>query len=110
MNITFGDRKLEKYANNDSLGQRKLGKDRFTRFKRRLDQLRYSTTLEDVRNQPGRFHELGEDRKGQWSCDLDHPYRLIFIPHEDPIPEDDDGGYIWTEILGVEIMEIEDYH
>lgn len=110
MDIKFGDKNLEKYANNDRLGLRKLGKKRFEKFKRRLDQLRASTALEDVRNQPGRFHELVENRKGQWACDLDHPYRLIFVPQENPIPEDDDGGFIWEEILGVEIIEIEDYH
>ena len=76
----------------------------------RLDQLRASKTLEDVRYQAGRFHELTGDRKGQWACDLDHPYRLIFKPQENPIPSTEDGNYIWIEILGVEILEIVDYH
>ncbi len=50
------------------------------------------------------------DRKGQWACDLDHPYRLIFTPHETPIPTDPNGRYIWIEIKSVEIVEIVDYH
>lgn len=41
---------------------------------------------------------------------LDQPYRLIFEPHEDPIPIDDNGKYIWIEIKGVEIKEITNYH
>lgn len=110
MNITFGDKKLEKYANNDKKGQKNLGSKRFKRYKQRLDQLRASTTLEDVRHQPGRFHELKSDRKGQWACDLDHPYRLIFEPQEKPIPTNDAGNYLWIKITGVEIIEIEDYH
>lgn len=69
-----------------------------------------ANTLEDVRNVPGRFHELVDNRKGQWACDLDQPYRLIFIPHEDPIPTDENGKYIWIEINGVELIEVTNYH
>ena len=65
---------------------------------------------EDVRYLPGHYHELKRDRKGQWGCDLDQPYRLIFEPHEDPVPTDDNGRYIWIEIKGVEIVEIVNYH
>lgn len=53
--------------------------------------------MPDVRHLPGRYH-------------VDHPYRLIFEPHEQPIPTDKDGKYIWIEIKGVEIIEIKDYH
>ena len=110
MHIKFENNNLEKYANNDRLGFKKLGQKRFTKFKQRLDQLKASKTLEDVRFQPGRFHELTSDRKGQWACDLDHPYRLIFEPQENPIPTDDDGKYIWVEIKAVGVIEIDDYH
>ncbi|WP_373060449.1 type II toxin-antitoxin system RelE/ParE family toxin [Zunongwangia sp. H14] len=110
MEIEFLDKKLEQCANKDKIGNKKLGAIRFKKYKKRLDQLKASKTLEDVRFQPGNFHELREDRKGQWACDLDQPYRLIFKPKEDPIPTDEDGKYIWVEILGVEIIEIEDYH
>ena len=110
MDISFDDKKLEQYANNDRLGLKKLGKIRFKKYKQRLDQLKASHSLEDVRHQPGRFHELVGDRKGQWACDLDQPFRLIFEPQENPIPVNDDGNYVWVEIKGVEIIEIEDYH
>lgn len=110
MKISFEDRKLEKYANNDKQGLKHLGVLRHKKYKMRLDQLKASKTLEDVRHQAGRFHELTGDRKGQWACDLDHPYRLVFRPQENPIPSTEDGNYIWIEILGVEILEIVDYH
>lgn len=87
-----------------------MGQTRGKKFLQRLVALRDAETLEDVRHLPGRFHELVGDRKGQWACDLDHPYRLIFKPNENPIPTDEDGRYIWVEILGVKIIEIEDYH
>ncbi|KGO94466.1 type II toxin-antitoxin system RelE/ParE family toxin [Flavobacterium enshiense] len=110
MNITFDNKKLGKYANNDRLAQKEMGKHRADLFKQRLDDLRAVTTLEDTKYLPGNFHELKSNRKGQWACDLDHPYRLIFEPHEDPIPTNDDGQYLWTEIKGVEIIEVVDYH
>lgn len=110
MNLTFDDNKLLKYANNDSLAIQKLGQKRAKLFKKRLDDLRAAQTLEDVRHLPGHYHELVGNRKGTWSCDLDQPFRLIFTPHERPIPANEDGQYIWIDIKGVEIIEIEDYH
>ena len=110
MNITFEKNKLKKYANDDRKAKKDLGKLRAEKYKARLDDLRAASSLEDVRYLPGNYHELKKNRKGQWACDLDQPYRLIFEPHENPIPENDDGQYIWLEIKGVEIIEIEDYH
>lgn len=110
MDITFRDKKLKKYANDDRLALQKLGRKRSQVLKQRLDDLRAAESLEDVRYLPGRFHELTANRKGQWSCDLDHPFRLIFEPHEDPVPENEHGQYIWIEIRGVEVLEITDYH
>jgi toxin HigB-1 len=108
--ITFRDRKLEKLANDNRKLDREYGKLRADKIKIRLDQLRAATSLEDTRYLPGKYHELKENRKGQWSCDLDQPYRLIFTSHEKPIPENEAGQFIWSEIKGVEIIEIKDYH
>lgn len=110
MVITFSDKKLQKLANDDRKRTKELGQLRGDKFKQRLDQLDGAMTLEDLRNAAGRFHELTGNRKGQWACDLDQPYRLIFTPHEDPIPTNDDGQYLWIEIHGVEVVEIINYH
>ena len=110
MNISFGNKDLKKYANDDRLASRKLGTKRAKVFKQRLDDLRAAETLEDVRHLPGHYHELKENRNGQWSCDLDQPYRMIFIPHEDPIPANADGQYLWIEIRGLDVIEITNYH
>lgn len=110
MNITFESKKLQKQANDDRLRVKELGQKRADLLKKRLNDLRNADTLEDVRHLPGRYHELTGNRKGQWACDLDHPYRLIFEPHEDPIPTNASGQYLWIEIKGVEIIEIKDYH
>jgi len=108
--ITFTDKNLAEQANDDRLMGKALGKIRAKIFRRRLAQLEDAETLEDLRNLPGNYHELKNDRKGQWACDLDQPYRLIFSPHEHPIPTNDAGQYIWIEITGVEIVEIVNYH
>jgi proteic killer suppression protein len=108
--INFDDRKLEKLANDFKRCQKDMGQIRAKLFNKRLSDLRIARTLEDVRNLPGRYHELTGDRKGQWACDLDQPYRLVFEPHEKPIPTDEDGKYIWLHIKGVDVMEITNYH
>ncbi|WP_460546098.1 type II toxin-antitoxin system RelE/ParE family toxin [Echinicola sediminis] len=89
---------------------KEFGKVRAQKLRQRLVQLSYGSNLEEVRHLPGNFHELKDNRKGQWACDLDQPYRLIFTPHEDPIPTNGDGQYIWVEIKGVEVIEITNYH
>ena len=110
MNIKFRQKKLGQLANNPRKCKGEMGERRATLFLKRLTDLRDAETLEDVRYLPGRYHELTETRKGQWACDLDHPYRLVFVPQENPIPTNEDGQYIWFEIVGVEIIEIVDYH
>ena len=110
MKISFGDRRLEKLANDFRKCQKEFGQFRAKLYNRRLQEMQTAETLEDVRNLPGHYHELTGTRKGQWGCDLDQPYRLVFEPHEKPIPTDKSGKYIWLEIKGVEILEITDYH
>jgi len=110
MDVTYKNNKLRKYAEDEKFSVQKLGMTRSDIYLERIENLMAAQTLEDVRNLPGRYHELKGNRKGQWACDLDHPYRLIFEPHEDPIPTNEDGQYIWLEIKGVEILDIDDYH
>lgn len=110
MDISFSDKKMAKLVNNDRELNRVYGKVRADKIRIRLAQLRAAQTLEDVRELAGNYHELKNNRKGQWACDLDQPYRLVFTPHEDPIPQNESGQYLWIEIQGVEIIEIINYH
>ncbi|MEN2436229.1 killer suppression protein HigA [Weeksellaceae bacterium A-14] len=109
MIITF-NKKLKKIAKDPKVCLKEYGQVRGKKILQRLSDLKTADTLEDVRHLPGKYHELGENRKGQWACHLDGNYRLVFRPHEDPIPTDENGKYIWVEILGVEIIEVVDYH
>ncbi|GAB1443677.1 MAG: type II toxin-antitoxin system RelE/ParE family toxin [Bacteroidetes bacterium] len=110
MEILFSSTKLQKLANDHKKCQKELGAVGAKRFNMRMLDLRDAISLEDLRNAPGRFHELKGNRKGQWSCDLDHPYRLIFEPVEKPIPTVESGAYIWAQIKKIKIIEIVDYH
>ena len=110
MKITFKDKKLEKLVNDDIKLLKEFGKIRAKMLMKRLISLKFANTLEDTRNLPGNFHELTFNRKGQWACDLDQPYRLVFTPHETPIPINENGQFIWQEIKGVEIIDITNYH
>jgi proteic killer suppression protein len=108
--LTFTDKKLEELAADYKKCRQKMGEKRAKLFVIRLNALRDATTLEDVRNLPGNFHELTGNRKEQWGCDLDHPYRLVFTPNENPIPTNVHGQYIWLNISVIEVIEIVDYH
>ena len=110
MNITFANNKLEKIVNDDRKLLKEYGQIMTKKIKQRLMELANSETLQVVKIMPCNYHELTGNRKGQWACDLVQPYRLIFEPHEKPIPTDASGRYLWFEIKGVEIIEIVDYH
>lgn len=110
MDIIFADRKLEKLANNFPLAQKKLGIERATKYHQRIEDMQDVESFNDLHLLPGNYHNLSGDRNGQWACDLDHPYRLIFEPGINPIPVNEHGSTILTEIKVVEIIEIVDYH
>lgn len=110
MDITFASDKLRKEINSQKRLVKRHGSDRARRIRRRLDDLRAAVVLEDMRHLPGRCHELKGNRAGQLSLDLDHPYRLIFEPVNEPVPRKADGGLDWTAITAVIIIGVEDTH
>lgn len=110
VDIIFIDKKFGELVNDDRKCIKEFGALRAKKIRIRLAQLSTASSLEEIRYVPGNYHELTSIRKGQWACDLDHPYRLIFTPLEYPIPTNEDGQYVWIEIKGVVIKEIVNYH
>jgi len=110
MIITFADKKLEKWANDFALALKKLGNERATKYHQRLEDMSDAESFNDLHYLPGNFHNLSGNRNGQWACSLDHPYRLIFEPGIKPVPVNEHGTPILTEIKIAEIIEIIDYH
>jgi plasmid maintenance system killer protein len=112
MDITFRSKKLEKQLATEK-GLTKLGRDRKAKVRVRLQEFRAAQTLADLApplSKPARCHELTGDRKGELSVDLDHPYRLIFVPNHDPVPERKEGGLDWQQVTSITIEEIADTH
>lgn len=111
MDIIFRSKKLEKQLINHKDLVRKYGPKRAKLLEQRLTQLRAAATLKDLSSLPQiRCHELSGDMTGLLSVDLDHPYRLIISPANDPAPQKPDGGLDWTRVNAICIEGIEDTH
>jgi len=111
MDIIFKTKKLAKEFNDSKLLQIRHGPHRAKLIRRRLDELRAASVLAEVGTLPqARCHELTGDRSGQLSVDLDHPYRLLFRPGNNPIPTKPDGGLDWAKVTQIEILSVEDTH
>ena len=110
MDIIFLDESFRRTVNSEKRLRRKFPERRGKLIRRRLDDLRAAVTLEDMRSLPGRCHELKYDRTGQLAVDLDHPYRLIFEPANNPIPRHAGGNLDWTRVTVIRIIEVGDYH
>ncbi len=113
MKISFKSKKLMKMFNENDQLQKKHGKIRAKKIRLRMSELRAAQSLTDFwppKSGPSRCHELTGKRAGQLSVDLDHPYRLVFIPDHDPIPKLDDGGLDWSQVTSIKIIEVEDTH
>lgn len=92
---------------------RRHGQRRADLLKKRLAVLAAATCLADLGppyRGPARCHELTGDRAGQLSVDLDGPYRLVFRPDHEPLPERSEGGLDWLQVTRILILEIVDTH
>lgn len=111
MLIFFKTKKLQKICSEDREMQKHLGQAMARKLRQRMMELNAAETLADVSHlPPPRCHELTNDRAGQFSVDLEHPYRLLFIPADDPIPYREDGGIDLARVREIEIIDIEDTH
>lgn len=111
MEVFFHSRKLQKQCNSEKDMLCAFGQKRADKLKTRLAELRGVDYLALIPSTPPpRCHELSGNRQGQLSVDLDHPFRLVFIPANDPVPTRPDGGLDRARVTAVEILEIVDPH
>ena len=111
MLIYFKSRKLQKICSKENEAIMKLGLKMARKLQQRMMELSAAPCLDDISKlPPPRCHPLKGDRTGQFSVDLDHPYRLIFIPTDNPVPEKKDGSLDLAKIDSVEIIDIVDTH
>ena len=111
MVIYFKTKRLQKICNNTNEAIQKLGPKKARKLQQRLMELKAAACLAYISKvPPARCHPLSGNRDGQLSVDLEHPYRLLFIPADDPIPVKQEGGLDWAKVTEIEIVEIVDTH
>lgn len=111
MEIYFRTTKLSKQLTTAKTMVATHGTKRAKLLQRRLSEIEASQNLYVLGRLPGpRLHPLKENRRGQFSVDLDHPYRLLFVPDHDPVPELPSGGTDLRAVTRVMIIEIGDTH
>lgn len=113
MDIVFSSKKLKKQLNEEKVMVKTHGPRRCRLLKVIMTQLRAAPNLgifAPPYSPPNRCHELKGNKKGQLSVDLDHPYRLLFKPANDPIPTREEGGLDWNKVTAIEIKGVEDTH
>ena len=111
MRVFFRTNKLQKICSRSAVARKELGTKGAQKLQQRLMELSAAESLHDIsRLPPPRCHELTGNRRGQISVDLEHPYRLLFIPANDPVPRGSDGGLCWPEVTEIEIIAIADTH
>ncbi len=76
---------------------------------KRLADAEAAACLDDMRNLPGKWHELTGDYKGCVACRVSGNWRLILKPAE-PAPMKPDGGLNWKEVVTLRVVGVEDYH
>jgi len=107
MNIIFADRKLEKYANDFKLSQRKLGNLQAELLQKRLNDLYDAESFDVLIHLPGNHHPLSENRAGEWACSLEQPTRLIYAPI---LEGENNYSVVLKELTELTVLEITDYH
>lgn len=111
MIIYFKNRKLEKICNEGRAMKKKYGEKMSNKLQQRLFELNSASSLADISYlPPPRLHELTGNRSGQFSVDLIHPFRLIFISANSPVPLAESGGIDKKRVTEIEIIDIIDTH
>jgi len=111
MDILFRNAKLRKACSQSVLASRKWGTEGGRKVMRRLDEMADSENMAVLTSlRQTQCHPLKGDRRGQFSVDLAHPYRLIFEPANEPLPKLPDGGLDLQRVTVVRILSVEDTH
>ena len=110
MDIVFKTKKLCKLCNSLEKAQKKWGTENGLRVIQRLNEIHDADNLRILRLIHSRCHPLTGDKKGQWSVDLKHPYRLLFESANEPVPTLPDGGLDIDKVTAVRILNVEDTH
>jgi len=111
LEVRFKSRRLERAFNREKAAVCEWGKENADRALQRYLDLRAAECLADVFLLPAaRCHELKGNRKGQFAVYCRHPFRLVLVPDQDPVPRTADGGIDPAKVTKIRIIAVEDYH
>jgi proteic killer suppression protein len=111
VDIFFKTTKIAKVFNEAARLQKEYGSKNAHAIKIRMAVLEGATCLADVSTDPPeRRHLLTGDLAGCYAVDLQHPFRLVFAPADDPPPVKRDGGHDLKKIASIVILQVVDYH
>lgn len=110
MEVLFATRRLERRFNSATEARKAFGEPMAKKIALRLQQMNAARHLGDLRDLPGRWHELTGDLQGSLACSLTGPHRLIFRPTEEPPPRSADGGLDWSAVDSVTVIQVDNYH
>ena len=111
MEILFKNRKLQKIMSSQAELVREYGTANARLIMRRLLVLDAANCLDDIPSEPPeRCHALIGKRKGHYAVDVQHPYRIILEPADDPIPTHDDGSIDLERVTSIRMLEVTDYY
>ncbi len=110
MQVNYRTTKLGKVLNSRKLLEKNYGLINAKKIMLRLTDMKSINNLQTLMTLPGRYHQLKGNRKGEFACDLEHPFRLIFKPDNNPLPVDEDDNLLLSKVTIIEIEEIVDYH
>ncbi len=96
MELRYASGDLKRVCTDMRLMQKRVGVDVAKTLQRRIKELEFVQTMEDLLHGTGKWEQLKADRAGQWSARLSANWRLIVAPDGDNI--------------AVLIVEIVDYH
>jgi len=109
--VYFRTKKLGSVFNRQELLRRQYGQENARLIMRRMSVLLAVPTLKEVPfSKPDRRHQLEGNRSGQFAVDVKYPYRIVFVPADEPVPMLEDGGYDLSRITAITILAVEDYH
>ena len=113
MKITFRTRQLQRFLTDRTKCRVKFGEQIAHKVQLRLDALVAAESLAvflPTYSKPERCHELRGNRVGEFSMDLTHPHRLLFVATSDGVPSKNNVKVAWKSIHSIEIIAIEDTH
>lgn len=113
MEIRFANAKLAKLCNVEKNAIQEFGPVGGKRLMQRLEDIASAQNLAALTLVPGRAHPMRRGERAndsQWTMDLHHPMRLVFVPNHDPLPVRQDGGLDLVQVTAICVLEVADTH